>query len=106
MSGTQSQTFRSSVTPLTEQQIYTVTSPVTPGTQFSQALPNGTKKLLIKCNQMAEIRFTLTNGETATNSVIIPRGTVYEAVNLNLNGKTAYFECNQSSKDVMIEIWL
>lgn len=71
-------------------------------TEYSQALPENTKKLLIKSRvHNATLQFSFEIGDSGTNFVTIPFGAFYESDGLLLGSKTLYI---RSSKATTIEI--
>lgn len=97
ISGTISVAVDSADTPT----IYNLDVP-NPNTEYSQVLPNNTKKLLIKSRiHNATLQFSFENGESATNFITVPFGTFYESDGLLLVEKTLYV---QSTKATTIEI--
>jgi hypothetical protein len=60
-------------------------------TEYSQVLPNNTKKLLIKSRvNNAKLQFAFESGESATNFITVPFGAFYESDGLLLVGKTLF----------------
>jgi len=63
------------------------------GNELSHALPNGTKKILIKHRNNGNIDFSFITG--LINYVQIPKGTSYCENNLNTENETIYYRTNK-----------
>jgi hypothetical protein len=103
--GAQNQTFRSSSSLSTSNNILNVVAPATANQEFSQAITNGTKQLMIRCRGSANLKMTFVSGETSTKSLTIYKGTVYSAKDLNLQSKTVYLMSDKPSEVIEIEEW-
>ena len=79
------------------------------GTEYSQALPVGTKKLTAKVRSSgvaANMQFSYTAGQTATNFIKVPFGAFYQEDGLNTtSGVIFYFQTNQPSQVVELIVW-
>ena len=90
----------------TTQTVFNPISPGTADTEFSQALPNKTKMLIIKSRDpRARIQYTLTSGESGTKYVTIPIGTERILTFIDLSSATLYLQVNKSSTVIEIEAW-
>jgi len=77
-------------------------------TEYSQVIPNGTTKLLIRSRNSNDIKLSYTDGESGTKFITIPAGSTGKWIEaLELNGKTLYMQyADGESADVAeIEIW-
>jgi hypothetical protein len=101
------QTFRGRVTVegATTLKIYNVVSPVTPNTEFSQALNNGVKKLIIRTRGNGNLQVCFESGNSNIEFFTIPCGATYSEDNLNLNGVTLYLQTNKASEVIEILEW-
>lgn len=87
------------------QTIYNVSSPGTAFTEFSQALSDGTKQLLIRVRGTADLRYTFTATEANTKYVTIPKNNSRQISGVNLSSATIYLSCSKSSQVIEIEEW-
>jgi len=86
---------------------YTVTL-TNADTEYSQALPAGTKALEFWARESVDIRFAFTSGKVATPTepyFTLRSGGVYYKENINLTGKTLYLACGEAGKHVEILAW-
>ena len=78
-------------------------------TQYSQALPAGTKKFEIRCQDPGfATRFAYVTGKVATPTApykILLAGEVKSIDNVNLAAQTLYFACSTAGKVFEIEAW-
>lgn len=75
-------------------------------TEYSQVLPVGTKKFLIKCRTAFDIKLTFTANASGTTYITIPADKALLVDNLSLSGtKTLYFQCATSAKVAEILAW-
>lgn len=99
------QTFRGSATttPPVSPLVYNV--PVAlPATEYSQALTAGTKKFMIKTSGTAILRFGYAAGDSTTNPIVVPRGSLHKVDDINFTG-TLYFQLSEAPGTVTIEEW-
>ena len=84
--------------------IYNVTINA-PNTEYSQALPTGTRKVKVKMRGLnAPLKFSWTLGESGTKYITIPYGSTYPMEGLKLSGKTLYFQTAKTSTPYVVEI--
>jgi hypothetical protein len=102
--GTSTQTARAKLIPAKVHKVYNLTV-ATANVEFSQALTNGTRKLMIRTRGTGRIRFTFVSGESGTNFLTIPGAAVYSVDNIELQNKTLYMQCDQVGEVVEIEEW-
>jgi len=72
-------------------------------TEYSQALPSGTKKFLIKLRTDAVMKVKFASGG---NYITVPSGGSYNEDNLDLTGVTLYFESSVASNTAEIIAWV
>ena len=94
-----------SVNESTTHTIYNVISPGTANTEFSQALTDNTKQLLLRCRGDAKIQFTFVSGESGTKYITLEGRAVYQVSSLNLTSKTLYMQADAASQVIEIEEW-
>jgi hypothetical protein len=77
------------------------------GIELSQALPNDTKRFLIRARDRATLRLAYNANETNTGPwLTIPKGTNYTEENLELSsGLTLYIQSDRPSHMVEITYW-
>lgn len=100
--GTTTQTARAEITLATNPKTYNITSPAIPNTEFSQALTNGTKSLIIRTKDSGVLDIAWVSGG---NSLTIKKNAVYNKENINLTGATVYMKVDTASEIVQIEEW-
>jgi len=86
---------------------YTVTL-TSADTEYSQALPAGTKALEFWARESVDIRFAFTSGKVATPTepyFTLKAGTTYYKENINLTGKTLYLASSVAGSHVEIIAW-
>jgi len=86
---------------------YTVTL-TNADTEYSQALPAGTKALEFWARESVDIRFAFTSGKVATPTepyFTLRSGGVYYKENINLTGKTLYLASSTAGSHVEIIAW-
>jgi len=77
-------------------------------TEYSQALPAGTKALEFWARESVDIRFAFTSGKVATPTApyfTLKAGTTYYKESLNLSGKTLYLASSTAGTNVEIIAW-
>ena len=77
-------------------------------TEYSQALPDHTKKLTFQCRTAFDVRFAFETGKVATPTA--PYGTIkangaYDEKDLDLVSKTLYLGCGSAGKVVEIVVY-
>lgn len=83
--------------------LYNVDCPLA-GTEYSQALPNGTKKFSIKARG-GDLKVCFTNGQSGATYILLTDGQALFEDNLSLTGKTVYFQSPQAGTDAEIMAW-
>lgn len=101
-----------SVVALTEAVIEEATTPTfynidctLAATQYSQALPAGTRKFTIKARG-GDLKVCFTTGETATKYILLTDGQSLTEDQVKLTGKTLYFESPTAGADAEIVAWV
>ncbi|MBW7956539.1 MAG: hypothetical protein H3C68_01485 [Deltaproteobacteria bacterium] len=84
--------------------IYNVDCPLA-GTEYSQALPGGTKKFSIKARG-GDLQVCFSNGQSGVTYVLLTDGQALFEDNVNLTGKTLYFQSSQAGTDAEIIAWV
>lgn len=87
--------------------VYNVTM-TSADTEYSQALPAGTKKFTWQCRTAFDVRFAYVTGKVATPTapyVTLKSGTSYWEDNANLTSKTLYIACADAGKIVELICW-
>ena len=85
--------------------IYNVDMP-TANTEYSQVLPSGTKKVLIKLRSGSSLlKLSYTNGESGTKYITIPVGSSKFLEGVWLSNITLYFQSPDASQIAEIEVW-
>ena len=75
-------------------------------TEYSQALSNYTKKIMIKTRERTtRLRFAFVSGDTDINWITIEPGAVYVEENLDLSGVIIYLQTNKASQIAEILEW-
>lgn len=75
-------------------------------TEYSQALPKGTKKVLIKERSGAvAVKLAYVSTESETKYVTIPVGSSKYLEGVWLSALTLYFQCASAGKVLEIEVW-
>jgi len=75
-------------------------------TEYSQALPAGTKKVFVQCRDGTAFRLAFVTGKVATPTepyLTIPANASYELADVHLTGVTLYFACDSAAKVIEIE---
>lgn len=75
---------------------------VTANVQTSQAMTDGTKKILIKPRDAATIKLSYDSG--FSTFVTVPRGSAYELSGIKSSSLTIYLECDKTTV-IEIEEW-
>jgi len=86
--------------------IYNV-SAASANTEYSQVLPDHTKKLKIRVRepQAALIKFAFVAAQSGTNYFTVKPGSVYDESGIDLVGKTVYFQVTKPNLIVEFLIW-
>lgn len=86
-------------------EIFNVTAPIA-NTEYSQLLPIKTRHLLIKVRDNdAIMRIAFESGDTDVKWVTIGLGNTFFIGDVELTGRTVYFQTNKSNKVVEILAW-
>lgn len=97
-------TSRTKVTTATQPTIYNLPMTVA-GTEYSQALSNATKKILIRSRDVSQIKFAFISGDTSLSWITIQPGAVYFEDNLSLDGAIIYLQSNKPAQVAEILEW-
>jgi hypothetical protein len=86
--------------------VYNVTC-TNANTQYSQALPVGTTKILLRARGNGVLKVTYTTGETASKYFSVKQGEVYsdDQVFLESGASTVYFETPTAGEVVELLAW-
>ena len=85
--------------------IYNVPAAVA-GTEYSQALSAGTRKIMFKTKSTgAKIKFSFVAGESGTKFISVGKNTSHEVDDLNLTSITLYFQTNKNNQTLQIMEW-
>ena len=75
-------------------------------TEYSQTLPVGTRKFLIKCRASYAIKLAFVSTESGTTYVTIPPDRAYKEEDLSLSGtRILYFQCATAAQVAEIIVW-
>lgn len=77
----------------------------TANTEYSQAISNETKRLVIRTRIYGELRMAYVATETATKYITIPAACSRNIERVNLNSFIIYFRSNVPNQIVEIEEW-
>lgn len=78
----------------------------TENTEYSQALPAGTKKFFIKCRTAFDIKLAFVASESGTIYITIPADKALLVDGLSIGTKTLYFQCASAGKVAEIMTWV
>jgi len=87
--------------------IYNITM-TNANTEYSQALPTGTKRFTLQCRGTYDIRYAFETGKVATPTapyMTLKAGMVYYEDDLNLTSRTIYLACGTAGQVVEIICW-
>ncbi len=85
--------------------IYNVPA-ATSGTEYSQALSSGTRKIMFKTEGTgAKIKFSFVLGESGTKFISVGKNTSHKVDDLSLTSTTLYFQTNKDSQTLQIMEW-
>lgn len=73
-------------------------------TEYSQALPAGTRKFTIKARG-GDLKVCFTNGQSGATYILLTDGQSMTEDNVSLTGKTLYFESPTAGTDAEILAW-
>lgn len=74
-------------------------------TEYSQALPGGTRKFTIKARG-GDLKVCFTNGQSGATYILLTDGQSLSEDNLSLTGKTIYFQSPTAGADAEILAWV
>lgn len=75
-------------------------------TEYSQQLPTGTRKVLIKERAGGStVQYCFTSGASNTTFMTLPPSTSKYLEAAEIGGKTLYFQCADAGKVLEIECW-
>jgi len=101
--GFTTQTSRNLPSAPTTPTIYNVTATLA-DTEYSQALSNSTKKLLIRARGRTKLQISWEAGQTDTTFITIPAGAVRQLDGLDYSG-SIYLRSSQAAQIIEIEEW-
>lgn len=74
-------------------------------TEYGQALPVNTKRYMIQCRGLYDIKLAYTNGESGTTYITIPAGGNKWDDIMQAGVLTLYFQCAEAGQVAEIEAW-
>jgi len=74
-------------------------------TEVSHAIPDGTKKILIRIRGLATAKIAFTSTESATKFITIPRGATYSTDFLKTSGLSIFLQTNKATQVAEILTW-
>jgi hypothetical protein len=74
-------------------------------TEYSQALPIGTVKLMVQNRGLYDTKFSFVSGTSGTNYMTIKAGQVYYDDLVNTS-RTLYFQCPTAAQVLEIILWV
>ena len=74
-------------------------------TEYSQALPEGTAKLMVQNRGQYDTKLSFNDGQSGTNYITIKAGMVYYEDLVNTS-RTLYFQCATAAQVLEILIWV
>ena len=77
-------------------------------TEYSQALPSGTRKVVFRCRTSADVRYAWGTGKVAGPVApyqTLRAGAEYATDGINLTGKTLYLASSTAGVIAEIEVW-
>lgn len=104
--GVSTQTVRAKIVTPKTVQVFNVTGAAIAGDEFSQVLPDGTKKLLIRSRDKAELKFNYTSIDASSEWITLKPYAVYSVEGVELNGHTLYMQGSVTNQTVEIEVWV
>jgi len=84
--------------------VYNVTM-TNAATEYSQALPANTRKLMIKCRGSYAIRVCFASGESGTKYVTVLANQSYWEDGIKATSLTLYFQCDTAGQVAEIVAW-
>lgn len=102
--GTITSTSRARVVQATNPTIYNLAMP-NANTEYSQALNQSVKKLMIRMRTKAKAQLAFISGDTSVLYFTLEPGAVYFEENFDLSGVTIYLQSNVSSQVAEILEW-
>ena len=84
--------------------VYNLSMPLS-GTEYSQALSAGTKRILVRMRVKAAAKLAFVSGDSGTLFLTLNPGTVFIEENLDLNGVTIYLQSNEANQVAEILEW-
>lgn len=73
-------------------------------TEYSQALPNNARKVMIKCRTSAAMKLSYTSGESGSNYLTIPADQTYWDDHIN-TVQTVYLQSTTAGVVAEIMVW-
>lgn len=74
-------------------------------TEYSQALPSGTRAITIRCRGLYDVKFSYTASASGTTYITIPSGMNYFEEQVNLSSKTIYAQCATAGQILEIIVY-
>ena len=74
-------------------------------TEYSQALPEGTVKVLVQCRSANDVLLSFSPSQSGTNFITLKSGSVYYDDMIDAS-RTLYFQCEESGKILEILVWV
>ena len=71
-------------------------------TEYNLVLTDNLKQLIIKCRGAAALKIAFTENQSGTAFISIPKGCVFTLSDLNLIGKTLYFQASLAATQLEI----
>jgi hypothetical protein len=84
--------------------VYNITMTLA-GTEYSQALPAGTKKYTVKCRTAVAVNLCFTNNQSGATYITIPANADYFEDLINFTG-TLYFQCAVPATVLEVIAWV
>ena len=92
------------VNPAATPVVYNVTM-TTAATEYNQALPSSTKKFLIKCRTLYDVKLCFTSGQSGTTYITVPAGMSYYEDLIQPATLTLYVQCATAAQVAEIVAW-
>jgi len=76
------------------------------GTEYSISVPINSKKVTLKARNRSKLQFSFTSGQTNSNYITIPQGSIYELNGLNATVSfSIYFQASKAAEVVEVIVW-
>ena len=90
---------------VTNPTIENLVSPINVLEEFTYSFPSSSKKVLFRCRDGLEVRFSFTSIDTSSKWVTLPGGASFSDWGLDLSGIILYLKVNGVSANVEILTW-